>query len=188
MRATSGLARAPFGRGHLRWLQDVAHQHPASNRKISSANSLGRKMERAVSAFRRTRNQVGDSVHGGLQNVPDEVGDLRIARSFRVKIDDESRLELGHVLATMGGEPDLERLEQRGRFPRSLEQILNEFLMMVGHRRDHRFFVGKVTIDEPDADSGFGADIMHARLVKSAIGEANHGGIENLRAPIWADL
>jgi hypothetical protein len=60
-----------------------------------------------------------------------------------------------------------------------------DFLFMpIGHGRNHGLFVLKIAINQTDADPGFGADIMHARLVETAFGKARHRGIENLGRPV----
>ena len=38
----------------------------------------------------------------------------------------------------------------------------------------------------PTLMPGFGADIVHAGLVKTAFGEANHRGLQDLRGDRWA--
>src|SRR5437588_5129446 len=55
--------------------------------------------------------------------------------------------------------------------------------MPIGHCRNHGLFILKITIDQTDADSRFGADIVHARLVETTLGEARYRGVENLRRP-----
>jgi hypothetical protein len=55
----------------------------------------------------------------------------------------------------------------------------------IGHGRNHRFLILEVTVDQPNANSGLAADVMHAGLVKPALGEANKGCVEDLGAPIW---
>ncbi len=39
----------------------------------------------------------------------------------------------------------------------------------------------KIAIDQPDTDAGFGADIVHARLVKTPFGETNYRRVQDLR-------
>ena len=43
-----------------------------------------------------------------------------------------------------------------------------------------RLLYFKMPVDQTDADSSFGADVVHARLMKSALGEADDGRLENL--------
>ena len=56
--------------------------------------------------------------------------------------------------------------------------------MPIGHGGNDGLLVDEIAIDQADADSGFGADIVHAGLVKAALGEANDGGLEDLGASI----
>src|SRR5205823_3812583 len=56
--------------------------------------------------------------------------------------------------------------------------------MSIRHRRNHGLFVLKIAINQTDADPGFSADIVHARLVETTFGKARHRGIENLRRPV----
>ena len=85
----------------------------------------------------------------------------------------------------MSGEQDFERLKQRRRLPGALQHVGNLFLVAVRHCRDDRLFVFEIAIDQPDADPGLSADVVHAGLVKTALGEANKGCVEDLGAPIW---
>ena len=68
--------------------------------------------------------------------------------------------------------------------PRALQHLVNLLLMSIRHRPNHVLLIFEVAVDKTDADAGFGADIMHAGLVKSAFGEADHGRVENLGASI----
>ena len=52
--------------------------------------------------------------------------------------------------------------------------------MPVRHGGDDRVFVFEIAIDQTDADPGLGTDIVHAGLMKTAFGEANHGRLEDL--------
>ena len=135
---------------------------------------------RGVLSFRRSRDQFGHTVHGRLQNIPNEIGHLRIARCFGVKIDyecgDNSRL----VLTAMRGEQNFQRLKQRRRLLRAFQHFANFFLVAVRHRGNHRLFIFEVAIDQADADAGFGTDVVHAGLVKSAFGKADQSGIKDL--------
>src|SRR5260370_12094217 len=56
--------------------------------------------------------------------------------------------------------------------------------MSIRHRRNHGLFILKIAIDQADADPGFGADIVHARLVETTFGKARHRGIEDLGGPV----
>ena len=58
--------------------------------------------------------------------------------------------------------------------------------MSVRHGGDDRLFVFEIAIDQPDTDAGFGADIVHARLMEASLGEANHRGLKNLSGAIRA--
>ncbi len=77
----------------------------------------------------------------------------------------------------MGGKQNLERFEEGGRLSGAVQDVLNFVLMAIRHGGDDRFFVCKIAVDQADADSGFGADIVHTGLVEAAFGEANHGRI-----------
>jgi hypothetical protein len=92
----------------------------------------------------------------------------------------------------MGGEQDLQRFEQSGRLAGSFQQVLDLGFMAFGHSGDDRLFVGEIAIDQPNADPGFGADIVHTGLVKAMFGETNHGGLKDLRPTVkywlWRDL
>ena len=85
----------------------------------------------------------------------------------------------------MRGEQDFERLEQRRRLARAFQHFADLFLVPVGHRRNDRLFVFEIAIDQTDADPGFGADVVHAGLVKSAFGKADESGIKDLGTSIW---
>src|SRR5689334_14553553 len=80
----------------------------------------------------------------------------------------------------MRSEKDFQRLEQSGRFSGTFEQTGNFGFVPVRHRGDYGFLVLKIAVDQADADSSFGANIMHASLVKSVLGEAGDGGLEDL--------
>jgi hypothetical protein len=56
--------------------------------------------------------------------------------------------------------------------------------MAVGHGRDHGLFVLKIAIDQTDTDPGLGTDIVHAGLVKPALGKACYRGIQDLSWPV----
>ncbi len=64
------------------------------------------------------------------------------------------------------------------------KHFLDLAFVPVGHGRNDRLFVGEIAINQTNADAGLGADIVHAGLVKAALGEANEGSIEDLGAPI----
>src|ERR1700731_2218604 len=84
----------------------------------------------------------------------------------------------------MRPEQSLERRAKTWRLSRAFENFVNLFFMAVGHRRDDGLFVLEIPVDQTDADSSPGADIVHARLVKTAFGEARDRGIENLGWPV----
>ena len=88
----------------------------------------------------------------------------------------------------MSGEQDFERLEQRRRLFGALEDLGDLSLVAVRHCGDDRLFVFEIAIDQSDADSGLSADIVHAGLMKTALGEANKGCIEDLTTPIWSRI
>ncbi len=79
---------------------------------------------RGALCFRRARDQIGHAVHRRLQNIADQIGDPRIARGLGVKIDNERRDHLRRIFATMRGEQNLKRLEQRRRLLRALEDLV----------------------------------------------------------------
>ena len=56
--------------------------------------------------------------------------------------------------------------------------------MPLGHGSDDGLFVGEIAVDQPHADPGLGADVVHAGLVESALGEANDRGFEDLGAAV----
>jgi hypothetical protein len=85
----------------------------------------------------------------------------------------------------MSGEQDFERLEQRRRLFGALQYFGDLSLVAVRHCGDDRLFVFEIAIDQPDADPGLSADIVHARLMKTTLGEANKGRIKDLTTPIW---
>src|SRR6187399_2230523 len=87
----------------------------------------------------------------------------------------------------MGGEKNLEGFEEAGGLSGSGEDVLNLVLMAGSHGGDDGFFVCKIAIDKADADSGFGADIVHTGLVEAAFGEADQGGIKDLLWSIVSD-
>ena len=80
----------------------------------------------------------------------------------------------------MGREQNLERLEERRSLPGAFEDIMDLLFVLLRHGGNDRLLVGEIAIDQPHADAGFGADIVHARLVKAVPGEANHGGLKDL--------
>ena len=85
----------------------------------------------------------------------------------------------------MSGKQDFKRLKQRGRLFSALQHIGNLFLVAVRHCGDDGLFIFKIAVDQSDADPRLGADVVHAGLVKTALGEANKGCIQNLGTPIW---
>ena len=84
----------------------------------------------------------------------------------------------------MRGEKNLERFEQSRRLSGAFEERLDLVLMAVGHGGNDGLLVFEIAVDEADADSGLGADVVHAGLVEAAFGEADHGGVEDLLAAI----
>jgi hypothetical protein len=68
--------------------------------------------------------------------------------------------------------------------PGAFQNFLDFLFMPIGHGRNHGLFVLEIAIDQTDADPGFGADVVHARLVETTLGKARHGGVENLSRPI----
>ena len=84
----------------------------------------------------------------------------------------------------MSGEQDFERLEQRRRLFGALQHLGNLFLVAVRHCGNDRLFVFEIAIDQSDANPRFSTDIVHAGLVKTALGEANKSCIKDLATPI----
>ena len=66
----------------------------------------------------------------------------------------------------------------------ALEHFRNFSFVSVGHRSDDRFLILKIAIDQADTDASLGADVVHARLMKSVFGEANERSLEDLRSAI----
>ena len=130
--------------------------------------------------FRRSRDQICHAIHGGLQNVADEVGHLRVTRRFGIQVHDKSGMKLGGVLATMRGKEDFQRLKQGGSSARPFEQCANLGFVMLRQCRDDCFFAAKVAVNQPDTDAGFGADVVHAGLVKAALGKAENRRTQDL--------
>ena len=88
----------------------------------------------------------------------------------------------------MRSEQNLKRLEQGRRLFSAQQHFGNLFLVAVRHRGNDRLFVFEIAINESDADPSLGADIVHAGLVKTTLGEANHGGLHDLLATILAGV
>src|SRR5439155_20319159 len=120
------------------------------------------------------------------QNIAHQIGYVRIARCFRVKVDNEGRDNSWLIFATMRGESDLKRLEQGRRLTGAFQDLMNFLLMPIGHCRNDRVFVLEIAINQTDTDPSLGANVVHAGLVKASLGEANQRGIENLGASIEA--
>src|SRR5947209_12389730 len=85
------LMLAALGWSHFLRLQNVEHQHSARDREDQFRHFLRCEMMRIAFYFRRTRDHIDYAIHRRLQNVPHQVGHLRIPRSFRIKIDNEGR-------------------------------------------------------------------------------------------------
>ena len=88
----------------------------------------------------------------------------------------------------MGGEKNLEGFEKGGGLSGSGQNVLNLVLMAGSHGGNDGFFVFKIAVDKADADSGFGADIVHTGLVEAAFGEADQSSIKDLLWSIVARL
>ena len=86
----------------------------------------------------------------------------------------------------MRGEQNFKRLKQRLRLARAFQHVADFCLMAIRHRRNDRLFVFEIAIDQPDADAGFGTDVVHAGLVKAAFGKADQSGIKDLGTSIGA--
>jgi hypothetical protein len=80
----------------------------------------------------------------------------------------------------MRREQDFEGIEQRRRLTGALQQLVDLLFVLLRDGGDHRFLVLEVAINEAHADLGLLANVLHARLVKAALGEANHGGLQDL--------
>ena len=122
--------------------------------------------------------------HSSFQYVPDETCDAWMAPGLGEKIDDKCAMELRLVFAAVSGEQNFQGIEERWRRAGPLEKIAEVFLMLLGEGGDNSFLARKIAIDQPDADAGFGANVVHARLVKAAFGEANHRSTKDLRPSI----
>ncbi len=139
---------------------------------------------RSALRFRRACDQIGHAIHRCLQNVANQVGNALIARGLGIKVDNKRRNHLRRVFATMRGEQNLKRLKQRRRLLRALEDLMNFFLMPIGHCGNDRILVLEIAINQANADPGLCANVVHAGLVEASFGEADKGGIENLGASI----
>ncbi len=128
---------------------------------------------RGALSFGRACDQIGHAVHRRLQNIADQIGDPRIARGLGVKIDNERRDHLRRIFATMRGEQNLKRLEQRRRLLRALEDLVNFLLMPIGHCGNDRILILEIAINQANTDPGLGADVVHAGLVKASLSEAD---------------
>ena len=71
---------------------------------------------------------------------------------------------------------------------RAFEHLMNFLFVTVGHRGNDRVFVFEIAVNQADADSGFGADIVHAGLMKAALGKACHSGLHDLLAAILSGI
>jgi hypothetical protein len=56
--------------------------------------------------------------------------------------------------------------------------------MSGGHRRNHRFLIFEIAINQTYANPCLAADIVHAGLVKAALGEADQRSVKDLGTPI----
>jgi hypothetical protein len=65
-----------------------------------------------------------------------------------------------------------------------LQHFGDLLFVAVRHCRNDRLFVFEIAIDQSDADPGLSTDVVHAGLVKPALGEANKGCIEDLTTAI----
>ena len=111
-----------------------------------------------------------------------------IATGFGKKIDHERGRNLRGVLAAVRGKKSFQRFEQIGRLMGPFQDLLNLFLVPIRHCRNNGLLILEIAIDQPDTDTGFGTNIVHAGLMKSAFRKANDGGIKDLRRPIQAGL
>jgi len=164
--------------------RDPKRGRPVGAVQIAFRDLPGSKIRRRILNFRRARDQIGNAAPCRLANIPDQFGHARIARRFGEKIDHESGGNVGRIFGTMRGEKHLERFEQAGGLARAIENLMNLFLVPVGHSRNHVLLVLEIAINQADADPGFSADIVHARLVETALGKTRHRGIENLGRPV----
>ena len=165
-------------------MEDIAHQHAARDSKNQFGHLCGLEITRRAVALRRTRDQVGHAVDRRSYDIADHLRDLRVARRFCIKIDNKSGLQLWRLLAAMGGEKNLKGLEQRRSLAGLLEQRADLFLVPIGHRRDDRFLVREVAVDQANADTSFRADIVHAGLVKPALRKRGDRRLQNLIAAV----
>src|SRR6187551_817285 len=88
------------------------------------------------------------------------------------------------MLTAMRREEHLERLEEGRSLASLLEQFPDLLLVLVGHGGNDGFLVFEIAIDQAHTDTGFGTDVVHARLVKAAFGEGDDGRFHDLVAPI----
>ena len=59
---------------------------------------------RGTFCFRRAGDQISHTIHRRLQNIAYQIGYVRIARCFRVKVDNEGGDNSWLIFATMRGE------------------------------------------------------------------------------------
>ena len=73
-----------------------------------------------------------------------------------------------------------------GSLTRAFQEFLKNLLPAISHGGNDGLFALKVAVDKTYADTGFGADIVHARLVKATFGEARESGAEDLVPAVLA--
>src|SRR5262249_14498078 len=98
------LSRAPFSRSHFLGTQHIEHQHSARDGENKFCQFVWSQAVLRVLTFGRPLNKFSHAIHRGLQNIAHQIGHARIARCFRVKIDNERRDNSGLVFAAMGRE------------------------------------------------------------------------------------
>src|SRR5439155_13924406 len=129
-------------------------------------------------------HQGGHTIDRRLANIADQLRDSRVARCFSKEIDNKGGSDSRLVFAAMGGEKNLERLEEAWCLARVLQHFLNLLFMLVRHRGNDGVLVLEIAINQADANASFRTDVVHAGLVKAALGEANQSSVEDLSSSI----
>ena len=155
---------------------------PSLTAKIRSASSRGVILFDFASGERAIKSVTPSIAVFRTSRTSCRTPGLRAASAKRSTTNAE--VHLRGVLAAVRGKKNFERLEQTRRLPGAFQHILNFGLVPVGHGRDHSLFVFEIAINQTHTDSGLGANVVHAGLVKAALGKTNHGGIKNLFAAI----
>ena len=134
--------------------------------------------------FGRSRDQIRHSFSLRPNDITYQLRQLGVTTGFGKEVDDKCGDDPGRILAAMRGEKDLEGFEQGRGLSGPLQDLCNLFLVFFSDRGDDFILVSKIAIDEADADAGLSADVVHRSLVKTRLGKANYGGVEDLSATI----